>query len=274
MESDPILDTFEDIYVLLRDGRIAYISKDEYSDPNYVVESVTVEKGIEQRFFLEEDGVYPTNIAGPAVSKVIDWNIFKAESNIKKLTRAKHTNHYDTGYYIDLRQLRMNRQNMTIVAKDFGPIEQDTPIPDRHLKDTNYNASFSPVPKEYMYQLFTLPKGMDLYIAYYEHPEKIHDVMSCYSYKVAHISANALEDFVITDPSELRKANIGYLEAYYGSSGIQSGALNPCDIRENSDLDPKKESNSAFTESVGVGAGVGGGGGAVCYVANLRTFKD
>jgi hypothetical protein len=137
-----ILESMNDIYIILPDKRVAYLTLDNYKNPDRVVESVSVDGEFIKRVFLNYEGVYPSNLLSPAVTKVIEWNLEDSEN-------------LETGYFIDLRKLGMNRVNMVDVLENNSP-EADTPIPSQNLPKTD--NLFIPVPNEKKYQLRETPQ--------------------------------------------------------------------------------------------------------------------
>jgi|GEM_PF-1621424 hypothetical protein len=248
--SDEAIASMNDIYVMLSEDSIAYLPYELYADKSRIIEKVNVDGTFAQRFFLNEEGVYPANLSGPAVTKVIPWNIEQAAGN----SEINTADTYQPGYFLDLRQLKMSRLNMIQISND-SPAVADTPIPNSALPiATN---TFIPVPKDKQSQLKAVPKEANLYVAFFQKPDDTRSSTECYSYCVSYISAEEVNQQLTTSKS----AAIEHLQTYYGDTRVQAGALNPNDI--NHDF----HQNTIKSDSVNVMI-------ATCYVANLRTFKS
>lgn len=246
--SDEAIKSMNDIYVMLSEDKIAYLPYDLYSDESRIIEKVKVDGTFEKRFFLNEEGVYPGNLAGPAVTKVIPWNIEQA-------TEASGKS-YQPGYYIDLRQLKMSRLNMIQVSED-APTVPDTPIPNSSLPKAK--NTFIPVPKDKQNQLKEVPKGDNLYIAFFQKPDDTRNSAECYSYCVSYISADEVQQHLTTSES----VAIQHLKTYYGDTQVQAGAINPNDLGL-SNGDSSHAASSGAPKMFGL----------TCYIANLQTFKS
>ena len=252
---DTAIESMSDILILRPNGKIAYLSYDFYTDKSRVIESVPVEGEI-TRFFLEDDGVYPFNLSGPTVTKVIDWNLYNSQNELRSAPDTL-IQQPETGYFLDLRRISLNRLDM---LKPSGVenmvIEEDNPV--THDLTLIQNG-FHLVPDEHLEQLKQIPENDNLYIAFYQHPEKTRSVNQNYSYCISYISAGDLDEceYAYNSPvcklyseKDIKKTTV-HLESYYGDTKVQSGALNPDDFQE-----PYVPANTA------------------CYIANLRTFKS
>ena len=249
--SDEAIASMNDIYVMLAEDSIAYLPYELYADESRIIEKVNVDGTFAQRFFLNEEGVYPANLAGPAVTKVIPWNIEQAAINSGNNTEAK----YQPGYFLDLRQLKMSRLNMIQIAND-SPAVADTPIPNSALPiATN---TFIPVPKDKQSQLKAVPKEANLYVAFFQKPDDTRASSECYSYCVSYISAEEINQHLAIS-SIPQRSPLEHLQTYYGDTRVQAGAINP------NDLNSKHLDNIASNSIAPLGY--------TCYVANLRTFK-
>lgn len=297
--------SLNDIYVMLSSTMISdespsdeeikseifvYITKEIYDDPKRIIEEVeykealdgSAENFIVKPFFLNKDYVYPINLAGPAVSKVIQWNIDQAIELNPALESKK--DYFKPGYFIDLRQLKMSRMNIIRLEgndkeKYYDDAEPDTPIPYKILNPIKADRAFFPVPKDKQHELKKLPDEVNLYIAFFTNQNKTHTNTECYNYKVAYITAKEVKAYILT-PNEdggnvdQNQKHIQYLKTYYGDTGIQSGALNPYDILSKRDFEEKTSiTNSHNDQDNHCIGGPGRGGGSTCYVANLATFK-
>ncbi|MCG7587288.1 hypothetical protein [Photobacterium sp. OFAV2-7] len=253
------IESMSDIFILRPNGKIAYLTYDFYTDKSRVIESVPVEGEI-QRFFLEQDGTYPFNLSGPTVTKVIDWNLY--DSNSEQRPDIKNTGNLpETGYFLDLRRITLNRLDMLLPSGE-GEAEADQPVThDLSLIQNGHHL----VPKDKLYQLKVIPEQDNLYIAFYQHPEKTRTINNIYSYCVSYISASDLDEceFVADAPlcqthseAEIKEAT-EHLESYYGDAQVQSGALNLDDFYTDNE-ENRTDGLLALA----------------CYIANLRTFKS
>lgn len=294
---EPKSHSLNDIYILLSDKKILNITKSDYDQPDNIIESVVYTKGEDKeqfrkkinRFFLNNEGIYPINLAGPAVTKVIPWNIDEAigeNGNAKKndlvLDKLKaNRDHFQPGYFIDLRQLEMSRLNMIRMPKevDGATIEHEFYVNSKPAESIPYNyltetqKTFLSVPEDKHYQLSEIPKNTNLYIAFFDDQDKTHTNTECYSYKVCYIPSTEIKNYIVEEKEEDKKdkEHIKHLKTYYGKTGVQAGALNPYDILSKNDFEEFSSSPSSYTPGC-VGGGRGGDG-ATCYVANLATFK-
>lgn len=252
------VESMNDIYVLLSDGRIVYLPRKLYAEPSRIIESVSVDGEFVKRFFLDENGVYPLNLLGPAVTKVLPWNLEEANGEIKSFKSDTELGTPETGYFIDLRQLDMSRLNMIKVSGAHNA-EADTPI--TNLSPVSNGSR--PIPEDKKHQLSEVPADDNLYIAFFQEPDKTHSNTECYSYSVSYISASELADHIFTEENNksIEFDTMTYLKNYYGEAQVQAGSINPNDL--GSDY-----LNNALQPSINVGAMP-----VTCYVANLKTFK-
>jgi hypothetical protein len=255
--SDEVIASMNDIYVMLSEDSIAYLPYDFYANESRIIEKVNVDGTFAKRFFLNEEGIYPTNLAGPAVTKVIPWNIEQAAINSGNSTEEI----YQSGYFIDLRQLKMSRLNMIQISND-SPAVADTPIPNSALPIAK--NTFIPVPKDQQNQLKAVPKNANLYVAFFQKPDETRSSSECYSYCVSYISAEEVNKHVVISktPPNHQDISIEHLKTYYGDTQVQAGAINPKDLESGSTTKHNIEFDSVGAIPV------------TCYVANLRTFKS
>lgn len=244
-------DSLQDVFIMRPNGKIAYLPYAFYSDPTRVIESVPVE-GEAQRFFLNEHGAYPFNLAGPAVSKVIDWNLVDEQGNKKSHPQNSNVQP-ETGYFVDLRRFSLDRQAMIFVSDE--PNYEDDQAVGELIKSA---ADYQLVPTDQQDQLKATPKEDNLYLVYFQHPNKTRSINQFYSYSVSYISAAELDacehnahNLADVHSSDDIDMTTQHLEIYYGDTKIQTGALNPMDFQSS----PRP-----------VICGT-------CYVANLRTFS-
>lgn len=230
----------QDVFIMRPNGKIAYLSYAFYTDPSRVIESVPVE-GEAQRFFLNEHGAYPFNLAGPAVSKVIDWNLVDEKGN-KKSHPQDSTLTPATGYFVDLRRFSLDRQAMIFVSDE--PNYEDDQAVGELIKSA---ADYQLVPADKQDQLKAVPEEDNLYLVYFQHPNKTRSINQFYSYSVSYISAAELDACEFSPD----KPSAKHLETYYGDTQIQAGALNPMDFQ-----------SSPLPVVC-----------TTCYVANLRIFS-
>lgn len=278
------IESLNDIYIILPDDEVIYIPYDFYSNPDRVIESVDKDaygNAIFSKTFFLEDGVYPINLSGPTVSKVIPWNLAKNDSELKSFDCKEDLGSPQTGYFIDLRQYKMSRLNMIKVAEEKHDILSDTPLNNDSLFFNKNNKTIYTnketvvlVPKDQMYQLKQVPDN-NLYIAFFKEPEKTHNNIDCYSYSVSYITAEEVRQhtYKYDETTQLSRQDeaVIHLKSYYGDTCIQSGALNPLDIYPN-ETQSIDSLNGDKPDSVVIG-GPRDGGGGTCYVANLATFK-
>ncbi|WCN09534.1 hypothetical protein [Marinomonas mediterranea] len=254
--NDQAIASMNDVYVMLSEDSIAYLPYDFYANESRIIEKINVDGTFVKRFFLDEEGVYPTNLAGPAVTKVIPWNLEQATVN----SGSDTTKNYEPGYFLNLRQLKMSRLNM-IKISDESPATADTPIPNNALP--NALKTFIPVPKEQRSQLKVVPKNANLYVAFFQQPDDTRSSSECYSYCVSYISADEVKQHVVIPqtPPTHQDISIEHLKTYYGDAQVQAGAINPKDLGPH--YTSTDEIKFASLEAMP----------ATCYVANLRTFK-
>lgn len=252
----PIESSSQDIYIMLASGEVAYLTHEFYSDPSRVIEQVEQDGSFKYRFFLNEDGQYPMNFAGSTVTKVINWNLLNSNGSPKTFPNNPSTTP-ETGYFIDLRTLEMNRLNMNQSLQI--PLSADTPIDQSKLPE--HHGSYVPVPEDKLKELTLIPENANLYIAFFQKPAKTHENNKCYSYCVSYIPFNELKNhFVITPHPEQEQSkptlrnhadhekSVELLKTYYGIPQVQAGAIYP---------------PSPLVSTRGL----------TCYVANLSTFK-
>ncbi|SBS39329.1 hypothetical protein MSP8887_03766 [Marinomonas spartinae] len=285
--------TMNDIYLLISGKQydcsnkeyILYIPRSFYSNPDNVeiIEEIAYINDnlppLINRFFLNENGIYPINIAGPAVSKVIPWNLKEAKKNSKNNPLISDLSKFEPGYFIDLRQLKMSRLNM-IKTEDEHIITSAECIPNKLLPCVK--SGFLKVPSDDLASLRDIPIA-NLYVAFFDEINKTHNNINCYNYKVCYISLETIRENIdnydenkisiweVNDKIPDEDEQISHLETYYGDAGIQAGALNPFDIQADKDFH-FNSSTTHHNDMIMLG-GPRGGGGATCYVANLRTFK-
>ncbi|MFT2112212.1 hypothetical protein [Marinomonas sp. 2405UD68-3] len=255
---DQAIESMNDAYIILSDNTIVYLSHKFYSDPSRIIESVSVDGEFVKRFFLDNNGVYPLNLLGPAVSKVLEWNLEGSNGDVKSFDSDADLGIPQTGYFIDLRQLNMSRLNMIKIS---GAHNSEADIPITNLSPVLNGANS--VPKDKLYQLSQIPAEDNLYIAYFQEPDRTHSNTECYSYNVSYISASELNDHIYNPTSNDTQHfdTTAYLKNYYGEAGVQAGSINPNDLGSEPSLIETNELKS--TQLVGL----------TCYIANLKAFK-
>ncbi|MEP7730436.1 hypothetical protein [Marinomonas primoryensis] len=253
---DKAIASMNDIYVMLSEDNIAYLPYDLYANESRIIEKVNVDGTFAKHFFLNKEGVYPANLSGPAVTKVIPWNLEQATINSGNNTKEA----YQPGYFIDLRQLKMSRLNMIQISNDSSAVA-DTPIPNSALPIAK--NTFIPVPKDQQNQLKAVPKNANLYVAFFQKPDDTRSSSECYSYCVSYISAEEVNKHIVISktPPTHQDISIEHLKTYYGDAQVQAGAINPKDLGSDSTTKHNIEFDSVGAMPV------------TCYVANLRTFK-
>ncbi|TBR41734.1 hypothetical protein CBF23_008985 [Marinomonas agarivorans] len=255
----PIENSSQDIYIMLASGEIAYLPHEFYSDSSRIIEQVEQDGTFKYRFFLNEEGQYPMNFAGSTVTKVINWNLSNPDGSPKTFPNNPSTTP-ETGYFIDLRTLEMNRLNMHQSIQI--PLGADTPIDQSKLPE--YHGSYVPVPEDKLKELTHIPENANLYIAFFQKPAKTHENSKCYSYCVSYIPFDELKSYFIITPRPEQEEQeqsrpmlpshkdseeaVELLKTYYGIPQVQAGAIYP---------------PSPLVSARGL----------TCYVANLSTFK-
>ncbi|WCN09536.1 hypothetical protein [Marinomonas mediterranea] len=249
-------ESIQDVFIMRPNGKIAYLPYSVYSDPSRIIESVEV-NGDAQRFFLNEDGSYPFNLAGPAVTKVIDWNL-QTEDGEPKVHPKQSDVKPQAGYFLDLRRMSMDRLSMIFIGEEPN-YPEDQAVTDLPRSDSGYQL----VPEAYQHQLRETPGQDHLYLAFFNHPNKTRSINQFYSYSVAYITAEELDQWEysaellgkLADGHEGLEPSIDvtsrHLENYYGHTKVQAASINPMDLQ------------CQFEASACL----------ACYIANLRTFK-
>ncbi|MBQ4836755.1 MULTISPECIES: hypothetical protein [Pseudoalteromonas] len=242
------------MFVLRQNGEIVYLDVDFYTQGSRLIEWVHSEQDI-HKFFLNEDNLFPLNLMGPAVTKVIPWNL--AEAKDKLPTTFAGQAPLKPGYMIDLRVIQLNRLNAN--DPNFARLLNsglDIPI---QLVSNSFDPIY-PVPHEFEHQLSAPIEEENLYIVSFKNPERIRGIDDLYGYQISYISKEELDNVDKYVPNEddknealkldeLKKEHTGqYLERYYGDTNAQIGAINPRDMAPHLL-------------------------GAACYIANLRTMK-
>ncbi|WCN13610.1 hypothetical protein GV054_11660 [Marinomonas mediterranea] len=248
--------SMNDIYIMLQGGDIAYIPLELYSAPENVVESVNNNGTFEKKFFLNDEGVFPANLSGPAVTKVIEWNIENEDGSIKEFDSSQDLGAPKPGFFIDLRKLGMARTNM-IKTRDVSGFTTDTAIPNQDLRIPS--TPFIGVPEDKLYQLKGNPKNYGLYVGFFENTESERNNFDCFSYRISYISPEVLKNSICTE-EELHKISISHLKSYYGDARVQSGAVNPLDFGMQVSDDGRIIPPFSFMM-------------LACFIANLTTFE-
>lgn len=241
-----------DIFIMRPNGKIAYLSYDFYSAPERIVESVSAEKNSD-RFFIHEDGGYPSNLYGPIVTKVIDWNLLDEDKQYK-VHPKKPTESCKPGYFINLRRMTLDRLEVMTSDELRAELPVDQPI--THDLSTQIHQLHT-IPAHLEEQLESTPAEDNIYIAFYQHPEKMRSSDKFYSYHLSYISAKELDDYEYHTDSPIVLDNVAdevaatrkHLETHYGKPSVQVGGINPND-------------NHQPVPCV------------ACYVINIRTFRS
>ncbi|MDN3616787.1 hypothetical protein ACFFUS_10425 [Vibrio gallaecicus] len=276
----------QDIYVIRQNGHQATLinHKDYTSDAMKCIEWCYSPS--DYHFFfgskVEDQKLQQINIMGPALTKVLPWNLSNAQCppdvNITDL---------EPGYLLDLRVLQLNRLRAPLRESPQLDVARDTPISKLDPNSTAPIIKFvnDHVPLSEVKQL-KQPVPENLYIVSYVNPLLVRDDNQFYPYHIHYLSLdnlNSLETLNLEhgaedDLNQLQetieelKASIHrhqddlipYLDTikqnsdtltaqslarYYRDAGVQVGAVNPKDLQE---------------ESLLVGT--------VCTVANLQSF--
>ncbi|PTP52064.1 hypothetical protein [Vibrio splendidus] len=276
----------QDIYVIRQNGQQATLINHE----DYTSESVKrlewCYSSTDFHFFFgaqkEGQKLQQINIMGPALTKVLPWNLDNAQCppdiNMSDLK---------PGYLLDLRLLQLNRLRAPQHNASQQDVGRDSPISNLELNSSAPVMSFvnDHIPLSALKQLKE-PVSENIYIVSYVNPLLVRDDNQFYPYHVHYLSVNDLdklealnlEEGVSENLNELQetlnelkasihrhqddltphldsiKQNSNTLTAqslarYYRDAGVQVGAVNPKDLQE---------------ESLLVGT--------VCTVANLQSF--
>ncbi len=244
--NDVDLISMNDIFVLRPNGKIAHLEYEDYTQSQFVIESLN-RHSYKQRYFTDKNGRFPANLVGPAVTKVIDWNLS---------TQATVIPSPKTGYFIDLRRINLNRSDVSIPQDAQENTDAATFSIRKDKTVTLPQGSLKRIPESRLYQLAQPIEEDNLYIAYYKHPDRLRKTQGSYQYRISYIPSSVLDlyEFSPQVKSEYSKEDIiqttSHLEQMYGQTNAQSGALNPDDM-------PTTDAGS----------------GVACYIANLRTFQ-
>ncbi|WP_104400243.1 hypothetical protein [Vibrio penaeicida] len=234
------IESMNDIFILRANGKIAHLEYEDYANESVIIESITRNADKRKYFFTDDkNGSFPLNLAGPNVTKVIDWNL---ENQPSSHPQKK------PGYFIDLRRITLNRLDLLNLKPD-SKLKRDKPL------TSDARDGLQEVPENRLYQLGQNPDEDNLYIAFYKHPAKVRSPNNAYGYCISYIPASVLDEYEISDNKIASLEDTkSLLEFYYGQTCVQSGAMNPDDFESSQYLR--------------------GGSAAACYVANLRTFKS
>lgn len=260
--------SFNDLFIMTTlfdsEGQpvIYYLTRDDYDNADMfeIVERIDNNGDVEKRFFLDENNVYPMNLIGSAVSKVIPWNLEGKDS------------YYQPGYFIDLRQLSMARINM-VKIKNALYFPSATPIPNENLPVA---TGFNSVPSDKLSQLVNA-QNYNLYIAFFNEKDATHSESNCYSYSIAYIPAKKLQSYEVQENYKLQenyKYIKNYLESYYGHTKIQTGGVNPYDMEATKSIEKPNSTGATTDDLVNIDDILVSADGLTCYVANLRTFAN
>lgn len=181
--------------------------------------------------FLTANGYQPENLIGPALTKVIPWNIETAQP-----PRDYQGKPLQPGYLLDLRVLHMSRL--------LNPALQ-VPMPDKRLPVLQYpiGQPGGPLPKQAgdysgiaddgfipanrHYELLGLPYD-NLYIASWKEPLAEHKIDDYDPYEITYLSSEALDRCESAAGISTGKT-MTVLESYFKKANVQVGALNPRD---------------------------------------------
>jgi len=147
------------------------------------------------QFFETKNGHYPVNLTGPALTKVIDWNLDTANYP-PGIDRSM----LKPGYLLDLRLLQLNRLHAPKFKfhPDAPTPERDTPIEqvvvtkDDLLPHPVHKPYDGHVPPQKLSQLTDLSKE-NLYIVSWKNPLLVRDVDKFYPYQITYLSAEQLD---------------------------------------------------------------------------------
>ncbi len=241
-----------DIFIMRPNGKIAYLTYDFYSNPDRIVESVSSEAN-SSRFFMHDDGGYPSNLYGPVVTKVVDWNVLD-ENTQYKIHPKNASESCKPGYFINLRRMTLDRLEVMTTNELRAGMQADTPI----THDlSRMQHKLHTIPEHLEDQLEKTPDEDNVYIAFYQHPEKMRSHDKFYSYHLSYITAKELDDNEFIPDSPIVQGNtpddvndtISHLEKHYGKPKVQVGGINPNDPHQPVPC-------------------------IACYVVNVRTFHS
>lgn len=180
--------------------------------------------------FLTANGYQPENLTGPAITKVIPWNL--ATANLPGNYKGEPL---QPGYLIDLRVLHMSRllnpafeQKMNYptlpplndILVDKG-IQKPLPASGGKRPDDAY------IPLEKRYELTNVPYD-NLYIVSWKDPLGEHEIDDYDPYQINYLPASALDECVPAQEVSTGDTMV-VLESYFKAAGSQTGALNPKD---------------------------------------------
>ena len=198
---------------------------------------------------LTENGYQPENLTGPAITKVIPWNLTSA-----RLPGNYQGTPLQPGYLIDLRILHMSRllnpafqipMNYPTLPP-LNDILRDKGIQQPITKAGGQRPDDAYIPVDKRYELANIPYD-NLYIVSWKDPLGEHSIDEYDPYQINYIPASVLDECVPAQEVSTGDTMV-VLESYFKAAGSQTGALNPKDW-----------------EYVSLHGS--------CYVANLSSFK-
>ncbi|WDE08006.1 hypothetical protein SG34_014585 [Thalassomonas viridans] len=220
----------QDIYVI-RSAKddVAYVPYDKYRNAPRL-EWYNGEK--DQHFcFLTANGYQPENLTGPALTKVIPWNLDTAQP-----PQSYNGQPLQPGYLLDLRVLHMSRLlnpalEIKMDFKQLPPLKY--PIEQSHTKQPEQSSDYTGkkddgfLPEDKRYQLENVPYD-NLYIVSWKDPLGNHKIDEYDPYEITYLTSDMLDE---CDPAhEVSTGNtMVVLESYFKKAGVQVGALNPKD---------------------------------------------
>lgn len=242
------LESSQDLYIIRSDkDDIAYLPWEGYRNAPRIEWFNTEE---DCHFcFLTENGYQPENLTGPAITKVIPWNL--ATANLPGNYEGEPL---QPGYLVDLRVLHMSRllnpafeiemnyptlPPLNDILRDKG-IQKPLPAAGGKRPDDAY------VPVEKRYELTNVPYD-NLYIVSWKDPLQEHEIDDYDPYQINYVTAAMLDECVPAQEMSTGDTMV-VLESYFKAAGAQTGALNPKDW-----------------EYISLHGS--------CYVANLSSFK-
>ncbi len=206
-QSTPLaLSTIEDILVASKDGSLRHIPVDVYKNAPKI-EWVEIKDEQQQGHicFTTNNGYRPFNLYGPAVTKVLPWNIQSA-----KLPKSCQNIELGPGYWIDLRKLRVET-NRFAQSLEHSPIAS----PDGQLSPCD-----AWLPQDALSQLKLTPED-NLYIVSWSQQHN-----SSGDYQINYLSAEQLAKCqLLEQPAHEKEKTL--VEQYFIDAGVQTGVLYP-----------------------------------------------
>ncbi|CAM3647050.1 hypothetical protein VA7868_01429 [Vibrio aerogenes CECT 7868] len=259
-------------------------------------------------FFETELQLHPINLTGPALTKVTQWNLDNA---IYPEGVSPQALNLQPGYLLDLRILQMNRillptQEQETKQQETDDHYLDTPIEIIELSEKEkgrgfrYGISFPPA--DIKPQLTDTHINENLYIVSFANPLKGREAHKFYPYHIHYVSAEQLDKPDVIDFEEDQETDLNTLlpslskekkhwtkdeviintkrvaaqtlARYYRDAGVQTGAINPLDVKgeKTPDSDSGLKSYISLVDTTGDSDIDRSRNGTICMIANLHSF--